>query len=236
MCPAPLELRVLLSGHATLQLSPPRAAGSEKVKHPVILCCLIEETQKGEKKEEMFRVEGSRQQRHTGKQHRALGRMRINGVRKDGRRELPSAIHKSGGGMGWQHPAGLPGPSSPLEEGLESRFSSIYFFFSLFFFSLSRPKKKKNQKNKTQKTRGEARAGPRRQTTGMEGGRRGSRQTGDGRFTLHPQRTHWGCPWPFGRTVYWLSVRGAQRPGHGPAVPRGAPWLKAVEASATWGG
>lgn len=61
-CPAPLELRVLLSGHAMLQLSPPRAAGSEKVKHPVILCCLIEETQKGEKKEEMFRVKGLRQQ------------------------------------------------------------------------------------------------------------------------------------------------------------------------------
>lgn len=55
VCPAPLELRVLLSGHAMLQLSPPWAAGSEKVKHPVILCCLIEETQKGEKKEEMFR-------------------------------------------------------------------------------------------------------------------------------------------------------------------------------------
>lgn len=98
-CPAPLQLRVL-SGHATLQLSPPRAAGSEKVKHPVILCCLTEETQKGEKKEEMFRVGRPRQQRHTGKQHRALGRMRINGVREDSRRELPSAIHKSGGRRG----------------------------------------------------------------------------------------------------------------------------------------
>lgn len=250
VCPAPLELRVLLSGHAMLQLSPPQAAGSEKVKHPVILCCLIEETQKGEKKEKMFRVEGQRQQQHTGKQHRALGRVRINGVRENGRRELPSAIHKSGGRMGWQHPAGLPGLPTLLEEGLESKFSSIYFF-PFFFFSLSRPKKKnqdktnkknRKKKRKTKKTKPkknqgvEARAGPRRQTMGLERERRGSRQTRDGRFTLHPQRTHWGCPWPFGRTVYWLSVQGAQRPGHGLAVPLGGPWLKVVEASATWGG
>lgn len=136
--------------------------------------------------------------------------------------------------MGWWYAAGLPGPSTPLEEGLESRFSSIYFFFPFFFLSVIKTKKKK--KKKVPKNKEEARAGPRRQTMGMEGGRRGSRQTGDGRFTLHPQRTHWGCPWPFGRTVYWLSVRGAQRPGRGPAAPQGAPWLTAVEASATWGG
>lgn len=44
--------------------------------------------------------------------------------------------------MGWQRSAGLPGPSTPLEEGLESRFSSIYFF-SLFFLLVIKTKKKK---------------------------------------------------------------------------------------------
>lgn len=52
--------------------------------------------------------------------------------------------------MGWQRSAGLPGPSTPLEEGLESRFSSIYFFFPFFFFFLLviKTKKKKNPKKK----------------------------------------------------------------------------------------
>lgn len=74
--------------------------------------------------------------------------------------------------MGWWNAAGLPGPSTPLEEGLESRFSSIYYFFSLFFFFflLVIKTKKKNPK----KTRDEARAGPRRQTMGMEGGEGGA--------------------------------------------------------------
>lgn len=96
-------------------------------------------------------MEGPRQQRHTGKQHRALGWVRINGVREDGRRELPSAIHKSGGRTGWQHPAGLPGLSTPLEEGLESKFSSIYYFFPFFSFCYQDQKKKTNPKK--QKTK-----------------------------------------------------------------------------------
>lgn len=48
--------------------------------------------------------------------------------------------------MGWWYAAGLPGPSTPLEEGLESRFSSIYFFFSLFFSFSYQDKKKKKKK------------------------------------------------------------------------------------------
>ena len=34
-------------------------------------------------------------------------------------------------------------------------------------------------------------------------------------FTWHPQRTHWGCPWPGGRTGVTQSALGEQRPGHG---------------------
>lgn len=54
--------------------------------------------------------------------------------------------------MGWWYAAGLPGPSTPLEEGLESRFSSIYFFFPFFFLSVIKTKKKKKKK-RSQKTR-----------------------------------------------------------------------------------
>lgn len=89
--------------------------------------------------------------------------------------------------MGWQRSAGLPGPSTPLEEGLESRFSSIYFF-SLFFLLVIKTKKKKNPK----KTRGEARAGPRRQTTGMgwggEGGAADRQGTGASHY-IHKELT-----------------------------------------------
>ena len=53
--------------------------------------------------------------------------------------------------MGWQHPAGLPGPSTPLEEGLESRFSSIYYFFPFFLFIIKTKKKKKKTKKPTKK-------------------------------------------------------------------------------------
>lgn len=48
--------------------------------------------------------------------------------------------------MGWWYAAGLPGPSTPLEEGLESRFSSIYFFFPFFFLLVIKTKKKKKKK------------------------------------------------------------------------------------------
>lgn len=84
--------------------------------------------------------------------------MQINGVREDGRGELPSAIHKSGGGMGWQHPAGLPGPSTLLQEGLESRFSSIYYFFSLFFFFVIKTKKKNPTKKQKQNPKNKGRS------------------------------------------------------------------------------
>lgn len=59
---------------------------------------------------------------------------------------------------------------------------------------------------------------------------------GRGPLTSHPQRTHWGFPWPCGRTVCWRSVQGARRPGRGPEGLPGAPWPQAVGASSAWGG
>lgn len=99
-----------------LQLSPLRAASSEEVKHPVILCCLTEETQKGEKKEETFRVEGVRWQRqlHTGEQHRhqdGCGLMGLEmGVRGLHKQQQLASAHMSPevgwAGQGSARPAG----------------------------------------------------------------------------------------------------------------------------------
>lgn len=93
-------------------------------------------------------------------------------------------------------------------------------------------------KKKTERDRQETYALSRKQTKLGRGDPNKQREGGKegGIFTLHPQKTHWGCPWPFGMTVYWRSVQGAPRPDLGPGEPRVVPGWKGVVASGAWEG